>query len=365
MLSPADQQAMAEALRLAHNGLYTATPNPRVGCVIVRDGRTLGTGWHEKAGGPHAEVVALRAAGSEARGATAYVSLEPCSHRGRTPPCVDALIEAGIARVVAAMQDPNPRVAGSGFAKLRAAGIQVESGLMPDEARELNIGFVSRMNRGRPWVRMKIAASLDGRTALANGRSQWITGPGARRDGHAWRARACAVLTGIGTVRDDDPQLNVREVETSRQPLKVVVDSRLELPLSAKLLGSGKVLVAAAVANKDGIAALQDKGAEVVVLPNARGKVDLPELMRELARRELNEVHVEAGVKLNGSLLAEGLVDELLVYLAPGILGDGARGMFSLPALSDLAQRRLLQFAGVQTIDGDLRILARVVNQVT
>ncbi len=362
MFSPADQQHMAEALRLAHNGLYTATPNPRVGCVIVRDDRTLGTGWHEKAGGPHAEVVALRAAGSEARGATAYVSLEPCSHRGRTPPCVDALIEAGIARVVAAMQDPNPRVAGSGFAKLRAAGIQVESGLMPDEARELNIGFVSRMNRGRPWVRMKIAASLDGRTALANGQSQWITGPGARRDGHAWRARACAVLTGIGTVRDDDPQLNVREVETSRQPLKVVVDSRLELPLSAKLLGSGKVLVAAAVANKDDIAALQDKGAEVVVLPNARGKVDLPELMRELARRELNEVHVEAGVKLNGSLLAEGLVDELLIYLAPSILGDGARGMFGLPELSDLAQKRLLQFAGVQTIDGDLRILARVVN---
>ena len=362
MFSPADQQHMAEALRLAHNGLYTATPNPRVGCVIVRDGRTLGTGWHEKAGGPHAEVVALRAAGERARGATAYVSLEPCSHRGRTPPCVDALIEAGIARVVAAMQDPNPRVAGSGFAKLRAAGIQVESGLMPDEARELNIGFVSRMNRGRPWVRLKIAASLDGRTALANGRSQWITGPGARRDGHAWRARACAVLTGIGTVRDDNPQLDVREVETSRQPLKVVVDSRLELPLSAKLLGSGKVLVAAAVEDHDGIAALQDKGAEVVVLPDARGKVNLPELMRELARRELNEVHVEAGVKLNGSLLAEGLVDELLIYLAPSILGDGARGMFGLPELSDLPQKRLLQFGGVQTIDGDLRILARVVN---
>ena len=363
MFSPADQQHMAEALRLAEKGLYTATPNPRVGCVIVRDGEVAGTGWHEKAGGPHAEIVALRAAGARARGATAYVSLEPCSHHGRTPPCVDALIEAGIARVVAAMQDPNSRVAGSGYAALRAAGIEVRSGLMQDEARALNVGFVARMSRGRPWVRMKIAASLDGRTALANGRSQWITGPEARRDGHAWRARACAVLTGIGTVRDDDPQLNVREVETTRQPLKVVVDSRLQLPLSAKLLASGRVLVAAAVDDKSSIAALQDKGAEVVVLPNASGKVELTELMRELARRELNEVHVEAGYKLNGSLLGAGLVDELLVYLAPSILGDSASGMFSLPELSDLAQKRLVQFDDVQTIGGDLRILARVLNQ--
>jgi diaminohydroxyphosphoribosylaminopyrimidine deaminase/5-amino-6-(5-phosphoribosylamino)uracil reductase len=362
MFSPADQQHMSEALRLAEKGLFTATPNPRVGCVIVRDGQTVGAGWHEKTGGPHAEVVALRAAGGSARGATAYVSLEPCSHHGRTPPCVDALIEAGIARVVAAMQDPNSQVAGSGFAALRAAGIQVESGLMQDEARALNIGFVSRMSRGRPWVRMKIAASLDGRTALANGQSQWITGPEARRDGHAWRARACALLTGIGTARDDDPQLNVREVETTRQPLKVVVDSRLQLPLSAKLLESGRVLVAAAVDDKAGIAALRDKGAEVVVLPNPRGKVELAELMRELARREINEVHVEAGFKLNGSLLVSGLVDELLIYLAPSILGDGASGMFSLPELTDLAQKRLVQFVNVQTIGSDLRILARVVN---
>ena len=362
MFSPADQQHMAEALRLAEKGLFTATPNPRVGCVIVRDGQAVGAGWHEKTGGPHAEVLALRAAGARARGATAYVSLEPCSHHGRTPPCVDALIEAGIARLVAAMQDPNPRVAGSGFAALRAAGIQVESGLMQDEARTLNIGFVARMSRGRPWVRMKIAASLDGRTALANGRSQWITGPEARRDGHAWRARACAVLTGIGTVRDDDPQLNVREVETTRQPLKVVVDSRLQLPLSAKLLGSGRVLVATAVDDKTGIAALRDKGAEVMVLPDARGKVELTQLMRELARRELNEVHVEAGFKLNGSLLGAGLVDELLIYLAPSILGDGAYGMFNLPELTDLAHKRLVQFTEVKTIGSDLRILARVEN---
>jgi len=362
MFSPADQQHMAEALRLAEKGLYTATPNPRVGCVIVRDGQAVGAGWHEKTGAPHAEVLALRAAGARARGATAYVSLEPCSHYGRTPPCVDALIEAGIARVVAAMQDPNSKVAGSGFARLRAAGIEVESGLMQDEARALNSGFVSRMSRGRPWVRTKIAASLDGRTALANGQSQWITGPEARRDGHAWRARACAVLTGIGTVRNDDPQLNVREVETTRQPLKVLVDSQLQLPLSAKLLESGKVLVAAAVDDKAGIAALQDKGAEVVVLPNARGKVELTELMRELARREINEVHVEAGFKLNGSLLREGLVDEILIYLAPSILGDSACGMFSLPELADLAQKRLVQFADVRTIGSDIRILARVVN---
>ncbi len=362
MFSPVDQQHMAEALRLAEKGLYTATPNPRVGCVIVRDGQAVGAGWHEKTGGPHAEVLALRAAGARARGATAYVSLEPCSHHGRTPPCVDALIEAGVARVVAAMQDPNAKVAGSGFARLRAAGIEVESGLMQDEARALNCGFVSRMSRGRPWVRMKIAASLDGRTALANGQSRWITGPEARRDGHAWRARACAVLTGIGTVRDDDPRLDVREVETTRQPLKVLVDSRLQLPLSAKLLQSGQVLVAAAVEDKAGIAALRDKGAEVVVLPNAQGKVELTDLMLELARREINEVHVEAGFKLNGSLLGAGLVDEILVYLAPSILGDSACGMFSLPELTDLAQKWLVQFVNVQTIGSDLRILARVVN---
>jgi diaminohydroxyphosphoribosylaminopyrimidine deaminase / 5-amino-6-(5-phosphoribosylamino)uracil reductase len=362
MFSQIDQRYMAEALRLAEKGLYTATPNPRVGCVIVRDGEAVGAGWHEKTGGPHAEIVALGAAGARARGATAYVSLEPCSHHGRTPPCVDALIEAGIARVVAAMQDPNSKVAGAGFARLRAAGIEVESGLMQDEARALNIGFVARMSRGRPWLRMKIAASLDGRTALANGRSQWITGPEARRDGHAWRARACAVLTGIGTVMDDDPQLNVREVQTPRQPLKVVVDSRLQLPPSAKLLASGKVLVAAAIENKAAVAALQDKGAEVVLLPNARGKVELTQLMRELARRELNEVHVEAGYKLNGSLLAEGLVDELLVYLAPCILGNSALGMFNLPELADLAQKRLVQFADVQTIGKDLRLLAQVLN---
>ncbi len=362
MFSPADQQHMAEALRLAERGLFSTSPNPRVGCVLVRDGQVVGTGWHEKTGEAHAEVLALRAADARARGATAYVTLEPCSHHGRTPPCIDALIGAGIARVVAAMQDPNPRVAGSGFERLRAAGIQVESGLMEDEARELNIGFIARMSRGRPWVRMKIAASLDGRTALANGQSQWITGAEARRDGHAWRARACAILTGIGTVRDDDPRLDVREVETPRQPLKVVVDSRLQMPLSAKLLARGKVLVAAAVDDQAAIGALRDKGADVLLLPNAQGKVNLMDLMRELGRREINEVHVEAGTKLNGSLLRENLVDELLLYLAPCILGADARGMFDLPELADLAQKRLVQFGGVQTIGSDIRIISKVLN---
>jgi diaminohydroxyphosphoribosylaminopyrimidine deaminase/5-amino-6-(5-phosphoribosylamino)uracil reductase len=362
MFSPVDHEHMAEALRLAEKGLFSTTPNPRVGCVIMRGGEVVGTGWHEKAGGPHAEILALAAAGARARGATAYVSLEPCSHHGRTPPCADALIAAGISRVIAAMQDPNPGVAGGGFARLRAAGIQVESGLMQAEAGALNCGFVARMSRGRPWVRMKIAASLDGRTALANGRSQWITGSEARRDGHAWRARACAVLTGIGTVMDDDPQFNVREVDTARQPLKVVVDSKLQLLPSAKLLQSGKVLVATAIANGSGMAALQDRGAEVVVLPNAAGKVDLMGLMHELGRREINELHIEAGTKLNGSLLRENLVDELLVYLAPGILGDTARGMFSLPELADLAGKRLVQFVHVQAIGGDIRILAQVIN---
>ncbi len=358
----ADRRHMAKALRLAEKGLYTTTPNPRVGCVIVRNGAVVGSGWHEKAGGPHAEVQALRDAGGRSEGATAYVTLEPCSHHGRTPPCVDALIEARVARVVAAMQDPNPQVAGSGFARLAAAGIEVQSGLLEDEARALNVGFVSRMSRGRPWVRLKLAASLDGRTALANGASQWITGAEARRDGHAWRARACAVLTGIGTVKDDDPQLNVREVETPRQPLKVLIDSRLELSPTARLLQEGKLLVAAAVDDAARIARLRERGAEVVVLPNARGKVDLDALMRELARREINEVHVEAGTRLNGSLLREDQVDELLVYLAPSILGDTARGMFGLPELDDLAAKRLVEFSGVQMLGSDIRILARVLN---
>ncbi len=337
--SAADQQYMAQALALAERGLFTTSPNPRVGCVIVRDGTVVGTGWHERAGEAHAEVIALRDAGTRAAGGTVYVTLEPCSHHGRTPPCTDALIAAEVARVVAACEDPNPLVAGQGLARLRAAKIDVSVGLLSEPARELNIGFVARMTRGRPWVRMKVAATLDGKTALGNGRSQWITGPEARRDGHAFRARACAVLTGIGTVKDDDPQLTVREVPTTRQPLRVLVDSRLEVPLSARILEGGQVLVAAAVEDPARTAALTACGAEVLAIPNAAGKVELGDLMAELGRRELNEIHVEAGFKLNGSLLAAGVVDELLIYLAPSLIGESGRGMFNLPELTDLAAR--------------------------
>jgi len=360
MFSAADHEFMARALRLAESGLYSATPNPRVGCVLVRDGSIVGEGWHEKAGGPHAEVHALQSAGDLARGAAAYVTLEPCSHHGRTPPCCEALLAAGIERVVAAMQDPNPLVAGQGLAWLRDAGLAVDCGLLANEARELNIGFVSRMERGRPWVRLKAAASLDGRTALENGSSQWITGPDARRDGHRWRARACAILTGIGTVRDDDPQLTVRDVDTARQPLRVVVDSRLEIDPSARVLQGERVLVVAAVENHLLASIIEARGAEVIFLPNDAGKVDLQALMRELAKRGINELHVEAGFKLNGSLLREGLVDELVLYLSPSLLGDASRGLFHLPALEDLAEKRTLQWRDVRQVGGDLRVVARL-----
>lgn len=357
--SAADYGFMARALQLAQRGLYTTTPNPRVGCVIVHDGDIVGEGWHEKAGEPHAEIHALRSAGAKARGATAYVTLEPCSHFGRTPPCADALIEAGLARVVAAMGDPNPQVAGRGLDKLRAAGIAASAGLLSREAEELNIGFISRMTRGRPWVRLKVAASLDGKTALNNGNSQWITGPDARRDGHRWRARSCAMLTGIGTVRDDDPQLTVRDIPASRQPLRVVVDSRLETPLNARILEGGGVLIAAATEDAKRIAALEQRGAEVVVLANGQGKVDLRRLLEELARRGVNEVMAEAGFKLNGSLLREGCVDELLIYQAPVLLGDDARGMFNLPELTELSGKRELKVLERRMVGDDLRILAR------
>jgi diaminohydroxyphosphoribosylaminopyrimidine deaminase/5-amino-6-(5-phosphoribosylamino)uracil reductase len=350
---------MARALALAERGLYTTTPNPRVGCVIVRDGEVVGEGWHERAGGPHAEAIALAAAGERARGATAYVTLEPCAHHGRTPPCAEALVNAGIGRLVAAMSDPNPLVAGKGLARLREAGLDVQAGIMEAEARELNCGFVSRMSRGRPWVRVKIAASLDGRTALSDGRSRWITGPEARRDGHHWRARACAVLTGIGTVKADDPELNVREVSTSRQPLRVVVDARLETPSKARVLGEG-TLIATTVNEVARNAVFDAKGAAVLALPNAGGDVDLAALLRELAARHINEVHVEAGARLNGALLQARLIDELLVYLAPSLLGANARGMFDVPEVRELAQRHELEVRDVRTIGRDIRVIARV-----
>jgi diaminohydroxyphosphoribosylaminopyrimidine deaminase/5-amino-6-(5-phosphoribosylamino)uracil reductase len=358
--SAVDHGMIARSLQLAERGLWTTSPNPRVGCVLVREGEIVGEGWHEKAGEPHAEVHALRAAGELARGATAYVTLEPCSHHGRTPPCAEALIAAGVARVVVAMSDPNPLVAGQGLAMLRAAGIETASGLLENEARELNIGFVARMTRGRPWLRLKAAASLDGKTALNNGVSQWITGPEARRDGHRWRARACAILTGIGTVRDDDPQLSIREVDTPRQPLRGVVDSKLEIPLTAKILRGGPVLVAAAVDDEKRANSLRAAGAEVVVLPNPHGKVELKALLEELGRRGINEVHAEAGFKLNGSLLREGLVDELLLYLAPCLIGHDASGLFNLPELTSLDGKRRLQIRDLRQIGEDIRLIARL-----
>lgn len=358
--SAVDHGMMARALQLAERGLWTTSPNPRVGCVLVREGEIVAEGWHERAGEPHAEVHALRAAGELARGATAYVTLEPCSHHGRTPPCAEALIAAGVTRVVAAMRDPNPLVAGNGLAMLQAAGIETACGLLENEARELNIGFVARMTRGRPWLRLKAAASLDGKTALNNGISQWITGLEARRDGHRWRARACAILTGIGTVRDDDPQLSVREVDTPRQPLRVVVDSKLEIPLTAKILRGGPVLVAAAVDDEKRANSLRATGAEVVVLPNPHGKVELSGLLEELGRRGINEVHVEAGFKLNGSLLREGLVDELLLYLAPCLIGHDASGLFNLPELASLDGKHRLQVRDLRQIGEDIRLIARL-----
>lgn len=353
---------MRRALALAERAMFVSSPNPRVGCVIAREGRILGEGSTQAAGSNHAEVEALldaRRNGHDLHGATAYVTLEPCSHFGRTPPCATALIEARLARVIAAIEDPNPLVAGRGLEMLRNSGIDVRCGLLAAEAREVNVGFFARMTRGRPWLRLKIAASLDGKTALDNGVSQWITSEAARTDGHAWRARACAVLTGIGTVQADNPQLNVRLVPTPRQPLKVLVDSKLEVDPGARLFDGGAVLVACAFGDDDKRTRLAQVNAQVIELPNADGKVDLPALLAELARRGINELHAEAGFKLNGSLVREGLVDELLVYLAPMLIGQ-AQGMVHLPALEDLAQAKRLAFREVTQVGEDVRILARL-----
>jgi len=356
MFSSTDYSFMAQALRLAEKGLYSTSPNPRVGCVLVRDGQVIGSGWHERAGGHHAEINALAAAGSTAQGATAYLTLEPCSHHGRTPPCAEALIKAGIAKLIIAMEDPNPLVSGRGCAALKAAGIEVQTGLMEAEARTLNIGFISRMARKRPWIRMKIAASLDGKTALNNGTSQWITGEAARRDGHRLRARSCAVLTGIGTVLADDPQLTVRHVNTPRQPLRVVVDSRLDIPVDASVLRGGGELIFTATASEGKIMALREVGARVIVLPGEDGGVDLAGMMRQLADFEINEVLIEAGFKLNGSLINAGLVDELIIYLAPCLIGDAARGMMNLPELANLADKRALKINDVRMVGTDIRL---------
>lgn len=354
---------MREALALAQRAIGLSEPNPRVGCVLTAaDGRVIGRGHTQQAGGPHAEVMALRDAqsrGESARGATAWVTLEPCAHHGRTPPCCDALIGAGVARVAMAIQDPFPLVSGQGAARLRAAGIDVVEGELADAARELNIGFFSRIERGRPWVRLKAAVSLDGRTALENGASQWITGPQARADGHAWRKRAGALLTGVGTVLEDNPRLDVRLVETALQPLRVIVDSRLETPPASRILDApGSVLLYAAAPDDTRRAALEARGAQIALVPGPSAKVDLPAMLADLAARGINELHVEAGHKLNGSFVREGLVDEFLIYIAPKLLGLG-RELAAFGPLERLQDGLALRFVGVATVGDDLRLIAR------
>jgi diaminohydroxyphosphoribosylaminopyrimidine deaminase/5-amino-6-(5-phosphoribosylamino)uracil reductase len=365
---------LVESTSIADEYLQSSSPNPRVGCIITTPtGVVLGRGHTQQAGGPHAEVMALRnaaARGKSVEGATAYVTLEPCCHHGRTGPCCDVLITAGIKRVVASIADPNPLVSGQGFAKLRAAGVEVEvldpNNPLAIQSRELNIGFFSRMIRKQPWVRMKIAASLDGKTALPNGNSQWITSSEARTDGHAWRARACAVLTGIGTILQDKPRLDVRLVETPRQPHIVIVDSNLETPLDAPIFIAGRALfIYASSPNDEKKAALEARGAKVIDMPGQHpdgtptGKVDLAAMLLDLGRREINELHLEAGARLNGSFIREGLVDELLVYLAPQLLGQGLEMALWGP-LTELSHALPLTFKSVDMVGPDLRILARV-----
>ncbi|MBI5451421.1 MAG: bifunctional diaminohydroxyphosphoribosylaminopyrimidine deaminase/5-amino-6-(5-phosphoribosylamino)uracil reductase RibD [Gammaproteobacteria bacterium] len=362
---------MTLALRLAARGMYTTAPNPRVGCVVVRDGQVIGEGWHRRAGEPHAEVLALQQAGGQARGSTVYVTLEPCAHHGRTPPCCDALVDAKVARVVVAMTDPNPRVSGRGLTRLCEVGIEVVTGVCEQQARELNPGFIKRMEQGRPWLRCKLAMSLDGRTAMATGQSQWITAEPARRDVQHWRACSDAILTGIGTVLQDDPRLTVRHelldgalaMDRERQPLRVVVDSRLRLPRTARLLQQpGPVLiVTAARISESELIAWQGCGAEVASLPDGSGRVDLPAVLQLLGDRGINEVQVEAGAVLSGALLQAGLLDELLLYIAPRLLGSAARGLFDLPGLQHLQDAPQLQIIDSRALGVDWRIRARPV----
>lgn len=358
----ADDALMEEALALAKRAIGLSDPNPRVGCVIVSGGQLIGRGHTQAMGGPHAEAMALQEAvqrGANVRGATAYVTLEPCSHHGQTPPCCDALIAAGLARVVVAVQDPNPLVVGQGIARLRAAGIVVDLGLMADEAREINIGFFSRMLCGRPWVRVKAAVSVDGRSALSNGASQWITGEAARADGHAWRKRAGALLTGVGTVLADNPRLDVRLVATQRQPLRVIVDSGLATPLDARVLEApGDALIYAAAPGASTVSALRARGIELVLMPDSTGKVDLKAVLHDLAARGVNELHVEAGPRLNGALASAALVDEWLVYMAPRLLGIG-KDLANFGPLEELPQTLALRFRSVEQIGGDLCLLLR------
>jgi len=362
-----ERRFMELALEMAMRATIETSPNPKVGCVIVKDGNVIGRGWTQPVGQAHAEVQALRdavAQGHDVKGATAYVTLEPCSHFGRTPPCANALVQAGVARVVAAIEDANPQVAGRGFAILQQGGISVASASelgwqdIADTAREMNVGFFKRMETGKPWVRLKVAASLDGKTALSNGQSQWITGAEARQDGHQWRARADAILTGIGTVIADNPALTVRGVHTPRQPKKVVLDPQLRIDPDAQLFNDAEVLIVCAQKNAEKQAALISRRAEVICLPDSQGRVDLPALMQELGRRQFNEVHVEAGAILNGALMTANCVDELLIYLAPKLLGSGA-GLFSLPTFTHVDQAQQLAIHEMTTVGDDIRILAR------
>jgi diaminohydroxyphosphoribosylaminopyrimidine deaminase/5-amino-6-(5-phosphoribosylamino)uracil reductase len=363
IFSAQDHVFMSRALALTGHGRDTSTPNPNVGCVLVKDGRIIGEGWHARAGEPHAEVAALANATESPRGATAYVTLEPCAHQGRTGPCADKLVDAGVARVVAALQDPFPQVNGRGLERLRAAGIAAEVGLMEAQAREVHRGFLSRVTRGRPWMRIKVAASIDGRTAMASGESQWITGEAARRDVHALRARSCAMLTGIGTVAQDDPQLTVRDIACERQPRRAVIDSRLDLSPHARILHGGGALVFTLSHDASRRAALEAAGAEIVQVPHATdkpGKTDLAAVARLLGERGFNEVTVETGAKLNGSLIAAGVVDEIVLYVAPRILGDNAHGLFALPGLERLKDAIPVRIAEVRGIGEDLRITLRL-----
>ena len=368
MFSDFDRFAMQRALTLAARGLETTDPNPRVGCVIAQRGRVVAEGWHERAGEAHAEVAALAAAGAQARGADVYVTLEPCSHHGRTPPCVEALAAAQVARVVYAMADPNPQVDGRGAAALRAAGISVEAGLLAQEAAELNAGFVKRMRHGRPLVRVKLAMSLDGRTALASGESRWITGDVARADVQHWRARSSAVLTGVGTVLAVDPRLDVRLPDETpgrarRQPLRIVLDTRLRTPPASRLLqvGGGEVLILTGVTSADDprAAALAGHGARLESLPMAAGRLALPAVLDRLGELELNEVLVEAGATLAGELLRQGLIDELLLYVGPRLLGPEARSLVTLPDPGALEHAPSFAFFETQQLGEDLRLRLR------
>jgi diaminohydroxyphosphoribosylaminopyrimidine deaminase/5-amino-6-(5-phosphoribosylamino)uracil reductase len=359
MFTADDYQYMARALHLAERGLYSTMPNPRVGCVIVKENKIVGEGAHLKAGEPHAEVFAIRQAGRQAKGATAYVTLEPCSHTGRTPPCSQAIVTAGITKVIVAMQDPNPQVSGSGLAHLQSHHIEVATGLMERQAQELNPGFISRMMHNLPYIRSKIAASLDGKTALKDGESKWISGEAARLDVQHWRARSCAILTGAGTVLADNPSMNVRELSIGRQPLKVIVDSQLQTPVNANILRGGNLLIAFAKDSQNKTNQLLETGAELLCIPNEDGKVCLKTLLNHLAIREINEVQCECGEVLNGALMSQKLIDELLIYYAPKLMGSLAKGMFAMSEFTSMSQVIALDILDVRQIGADIRLRAK------